>query len=170
MKLDTWVNLTEIASGIGVIVSLFFLATRIRESTELQRTESRIRSAEWDSRILIESAVLGETLAKIKSVDGVEPPLQAYMDRYGLTYRQAAAWGRYQYLNWESLAATFNQHGPSEQLASTIRSLASWPDQQMFLATHNYPDTEHTLDPEFWAYVERVTGQVHDHSKTGTPK
>lgn len=165
MKLHTWVNLAEIASGIGVIIGLFFLAIQIRESTALQRTESRIRGADWDSRIFIESEVLGATLAKIKQVDGIEPPIQVLMDRYGLSYQEAATWSRYMYLGWESLAATFEQHGPSEHLAETILFQASWPDQQLYLDSHAYPDTEHVLDPEFWAYVEAVTGKVHDHTQ-----
>jgi hypothetical protein len=90
------------------------------------------------------------------------------MDHYRLNYQEAAVWSRYMFLGWESLAATFERHGPSEQLADTIRFLASWPDQQMYLVTHTYPDLEHTMDPEFWAYVEQVTGQVHKHRQYPT--
>ena len=88
MKLKGWANLAEITASVAVVVSLIILIVQMKESNDIERAQSLFRVAYWDAQLFIMSEELPQAMAKIKAVDGND--MQMYMDRYDLSYEQAA--------------------------------------------------------------------------------
>lgn len=133
IELRTWVDVAEIAASLAVLVTLVILIAQIREASLVEQRESAIRAAEWDAAVFLQSDVLAEALSKIKAVDGIEEGIQNLMDRYDMSYEQAAAWNRYLTLNWAGLQAEFLYRGRTERLDQRIRRNLQWPDQQILM-------------------------------------
>jgi hypothetical protein len=72
------------------------------------------------------------------------------MRRYGLAARQAVAWNMFLLHVWRGLEADYVYSGPSEDLATSIRSLFAFPDNQLFYSPG-------TFSAEFAEYVESVS-------------
>ena len=90
MNLDRMARWAEILGNFGVVVTLVLLILQIQDNTQALRGQAVLdRAATLTQPFLGESSV-PEILGKIKAVDGPEPAVQAYMDRYALTYEEGA--------------------------------------------------------------------------------
>jgi hypothetical protein len=156
MKLKMWVDLAEISASIAVVISLVVLIFQIRESNELRQYEAGIRTAEWDSRVFIESNHLSKILAKIKEVDGIDPYITDYANRYGLTLEEVGIWTRWLALTWSGMAEEYDRYGPNDDLASAIERLASYRDQELWLEGHILEGRLGPYSDEFRSYVRQV--------------
>ena len=148
MKL--WVDVAEIIASVAVVITLVILIVQIREGNEIERAEAGLRQAQWDAQMFLTSGELPKILAKIKDVDGND--MQPFMDRYNLTYAEAATWNRWLTLMWRGIEIDFYRNGPSEALAQGIRNTAMWADQSLYIQGAFHEDNRFYA-PEFSAYV-----------------
>ncbi len=153
MKLQEWAHWAEITASVAVVVSLVFLTGEVSENTlALERQAIRDRSAAVNTPYLNDSQIPAIAV-KIKAVDGGWRPLvQAYVERYSLTYEEAVIWVRYQSVYWTGLEADFILDGESLALKNRVKSLLSWPDDQMYW---EYGGGQ-VSDASFIEYVERL--------------
>lgn len=156
MKLDRVAHWAEILANFGVIVTLVFLLLQVRDNTRALEGQAILqRSAAFTGPFLSES-VVPAVLAKIKAVDGPEPAVEAYMDRYSLTYEEGAVWERHIFSVWTSLEAEYAVFGESEELEQRIRMLLPFPDNVIWFENGG-PDWVST--PGFRDYIERLRAQ-----------
>ena len=152
MKLQEWAHWAEITASVAVVVSLVFLTGEVSENTlALERQAIRDRSAAVNAPFLNDSQIPA-IHAKVKAVDGSRSLVQAYVERYSLTYEEAFIWTRYLSVVWTGLEADFILEGESLSLKNRIKSLLSWPDDQMYW---EYGGGQ-VSDASFIAYVERL--------------
>ncbi len=152
MKLQEWAHWAEITASVAVVVSLVFLTGEVSENTlALERQAIRDRSAAINTPFLNDSQVPA-ILAKVKAVDGWRSLVQAYVERYSLTYEEAGIWTRYLSVVWTGLEADFILDGESLALKNRVKSLLSWPDDQMYW---EYGGGQ-VSDASFIEYVERL--------------
>lgn len=152
IQLRTWVDIAEITASLAVVVTLVILIVQIREAGLIEQRESAIRAAEWDAAVFLQSDVLAEALTKIKAVDGIEEGIQELMDRYDMSYEQAAAWNRYLVLNWAGVQADYLYHGRSKELDQRILHNLQWPDQAILIRPV-FGQTWSPFHPDFNDYV-----------------
>ena len=150
MKLKLWVDVAEIIASVAVVITLVILIFQIREGNEIERVEAGLRQAQWDAQMFLMSNELPDILAKIKEVDGND--MQPLMERYNLTYAEAATWNRWLTLMWRGIGIDFYRNGPSEGLARGIRNTATWPDQKLYIQGA-FNEEASFYGPEFSAYV-----------------
>jgi len=156
MKLERAAHAVEISANVGVIVTLVLLMLQVRDNTRALEGQSILqRGAAFQEPFVSESEVPA-VLAKIKAVDGPEPSVTAYMDRYGLTYEEAAIWTRHVWSVWTSLEAEYAVLGESPELSQKIRILLPFPDQEVWIESGG-ADWFNT--PGFREYVERLRAQ-----------
>jgi len=152
-RVSHWV---EIVANFGVIVTLVLLMLQVRDNTRALEGQAILqRGAAFTEPFLSESAA-PEILAKIKAVDGSEPVVAAYIERYGLTYAEASVWLRHVLSIWTSLEAEYAVLGESPDLANRIQILFPFPDQEIWF-DNGGPDFLST--PQFRDYVERLRAQ-----------
>lgn len=153
MKLERVAHWAEIFANVGVIVTLVLLMLQVRDNTRALEGQAILqRGAAFTDPFLSESAA-PEVLAKIKAVDGLEPAVAAYMERYDLTYAEAALWLRHLLSLWTSLEAEYAVLGDSEELSQRIRVLLPFPDQEIWFDNGG---PEWLSTPGFRAYIERL--------------
>ena len=156
MKLQEWAHWAEILASVAVVVTLVFLIGEVRENTlALESQAIRERARDLNGPFLIGSAI-PSILVKVKAVDGEEPVDQAYVDRYGMSYEEAAIWARYVGSFWVGLEADYVVRGPSDDLETRLKGLLAYPDNQI-LWDH---DAWQVLDPEFRDYVSSIREQI----------
>ncbi len=131
MKLRLWVDIAEIAASLAVVATLGLLVVQISQSNDIEQRQSALRQAQWDAQMFLLSDDLPHILSKIKAVDGYD--LQPFMEKYELSYAEAAAWNRWLSLMWRGVELDYLMNGPSKQLEEAIRNTAGWPDQQLFI-------------------------------------
>jgi hypothetical protein len=135
----------DFVSGVGVIVTLGYLAVQIRSNTRELRGEaqrelsSRISGQFFASREVLEAAV------KVKEKDGYDDFSKVLMSEYGLTPEQAESYWRYLSQIWLGLQADFRTGVLDEQITSL---LLSRNDNRLF-----WDSSRFAFDP---AFVERV--------------
>ena len=145
-----WVHWAEILAAISVVVSLVLLVIEVRGNTRaLERQILLDRSANVSAPFTSGPELL-EAFEKIKEIDGWRPEDEAFMRRYGLAADQAVAWNMFLLHVWRGLEADYAYSGPSEDLAASIRSLFSFPDNQLFYRPGIF-------SAEFAEYVESVS-------------
>jgi hypothetical protein len=131
MKLDRWAQLAEIAASIAVVATLIILTLEIRDNTRaLEGQAVRERSAAL-SEAYVRSPLIPSILAKVKEVDGPEPAETALMDRYDLSYEEAAIYGRFLGQILTGLEAEYLSVGPSPGLRDRIQLLFLFPDVRL---------------------------------------
>jgi hypothetical protein len=156
VKLDRLAHWAEILANFGVIVTLVLLTLQVRDNTNaLQGQAVFQRGAAFTAPYLSESRAPA-ILAKIKAVDGVEPVVAAYMERYDLTYEEGAVWLRHVFSIWTSLEAEYAVLGESPDLAHRIQLLFPYPDQEIWLDNEG---TSFLSTPRFRDYVERLRAE-----------
>jgi hypothetical protein len=131
MKLRLWVDIAEITASLAVVATLGLLVVQISQSNELEKRQSVLRQAQWDAQLFLLSDDLPNILAKIKAVDGYD--MQPFMEKYDLSYAEAASWNRWLVLMWRGMELDYMTLGPSEQFEQAIRTTVAWPDQQLFV-------------------------------------
>lgn len=150
MKMRLWVDIAEICASLAVVATLGLLVVQISQSNDLERRQSVMRQAQWDAQMFLLSDDLPNILGKIKAVDGYD--LQLFMDKYELSYAEAAEWNRWLLLMWRGMELDYMMNGPSEQFERTIRNTAAWPDQQLFVQGAFFPGSSFFSD-RFTDYV-----------------
>lgn len=131
MKLRIWVDIAEIVASLAVVATLGLLVVQISQSNDIEKRQSILRQAQWDAQMFLMSDNLPNILSKIKAVDGYD--LQPFMEKYELTYAEAAEWNRWLLLMWRGMEVDYMMNGPSEQFKRVIRNTAAWSDQQLFV-------------------------------------
>ena len=137
MKLRLWVDIAEIAASLAVLATLGLLVVQISQSNDIEKRQSVMRQTQWDAQMFLLSDNLPNILAKIKAVDGYD--VQPFMERYDLSYAEAAAWNRWLTLMWRGMELDYMMNGPSEQFEQVIRNTVAWPDQQLFVQGAFFP-------------------------------
>lgn len=156
MKLERVAHWAEILANFGVIVTLVLLMLQVRDNTRALHGQAILqRGAAFTDPFLSESAA-PTVLAKIKAMDGPEPAVAAYMDRYDLTYEEGAVWLRHIHSLWTSLEAEFAVLGESAELEQRIRILLPFPDVVIWFENGG-PDWLST--PGFRDYVQRLRAE-----------
>ena len=151
MNLKQTANWAEIIASAAVIASLVFLIFEVRENTR-----ALDRQAIRDQSTILNAPFVGDPkipaiLAKVKEIDGPEPGEQALIDRYGMSYEEAAIYGRYVSANFNGLEAEFALSGASPRLQERIQLLLSFPDVQLALKWAPQLSSE-----EFIEYVDEL--------------
>jgi hypothetical protein len=151
MNLKQTASWAEIIASAAVVASLVFLIFEVRENTRaLDRQAIRDQSTALNAPF-VDDPKIPAILAKVKEVDGPEPIEQALIDRYGMTYEEAAIFGRYVSANLNMIEAEFALTGPSPRLQERIQLLLSFPDAQLVLQWAPQLSSE-----EFIAYVNEA--------------
>lgn len=157
MRLKFWVDVAEITASLAVVATLVILILQIKESNDIEQAQAGLRQAQWDAQLFLTSGELPQILAKIKDVDGYD--LQPWIERYDLSYAEAASWNRWLTLLWRGMEIDFLLLGPNARLDQTIRQAAHWPDQQLYLQGAFFPGTP-LFNKDFAAYVREITDVV----------
>ena len=129
MNWDALSAFSELFAAVAVIGTLIYLARQIRESTESQVRSMRNRHEDAVSGDLIGSSDLARILTKIKEVDGHSPLVEAFVERYDLSYEDANRWVRYLMRMWFGMHTDF-KFGVSDDAG--IRAAFYYPDQALF--------------------------------------
>lgn len=157
MKIDRIAPWIEMLANLGVIVSLIFLVAEVRNNTEvLQINAAEDRTAALN-RPLLTNPALAEILSKIKAVDGSEPIVDAFVERYDLNYAEATMFIRYLGDLWTGLDSEFTQLGRSDALAHRIRQLLVFPDQALWFEAGG-PDW--FMSQAFQSYVRSLRAEM----------
>lgn len=157
MKLERAAQWAEIFANFGVILSLLFLVFEVRENTQILRIQAAEERTTALNAPILSNSGLAEILAKIKTVDGVEPHVEAFMERYELTYAESTIWTRYLGDLWSGMDVEFVQLGPSEQLAHRIRQLLAFPDETLWLDSGS---ADWFMSDNFRAYVASIRASM----------
>lgn len=150
MKLRLWVDIAEITASLAVVATLGLLVVQISQSNDIEQRQAALRQAQWDAQMFLLSDDLPQILAKIKAVDGYD--LQPFMERYDLSYAEAASWNRWLLLMWRGVELNYMMNGPSEKLEQIIRNTVVWSDQQLFVQGAFFPGSP-IFSEEFTTYV-----------------
>ncbi len=155
MKLKRLAHAAEIFASFAIAVSLVFLILELRNNTLIQERQMQMdRNASLTDPYLSSPDVL-KVYAKVKAVDGAEPLVEAFMDRYNLTPEEAVLWSRQVQSNWFVWQTNYLFGGPSKDLESTIRGIFKYPDVRIAYEINE----DSLLSPEFIAYVESIIGE-----------
>jgi hypothetical protein len=159
-----WAQRIEIVASLSVILTLVFLILEVRgHSSAIER---QIMRDQWISvsDVIINNSDMAETYVKIKAVDGVEPLIQAFIDRYTLSAEESVRWTRFQLLHWGGIRADYVYSGPSQALEEQISGLLGFPDNELFWRYAIAPD----LRDDFNAYVASVRAAAYPERSEGT--
>ena len=124
----------EILGGLAVVATLFYVARQIRDHTRAVERQSHLDRIQNVAGPMLNSPHnLPRIYAKVKAIDGgMEPLTQTLMETYDLDVEESVTWARYQHQVWFGLEADYLFGGPSQQLATMIRTLISFPDSKLF--------------------------------------
>mgnify|MGYP001816494569 CR=1 FL=1 len=157
MKIRIWVDIAEITASLAVVATLGLLVVQINQSNDIEQRQSILRQAQWDAEMFLLSDELPSILSKIKAVDGYD--LQPWMERYELSYAEAASWVRWLTLMWRGWELDYMTNGPSNGLEQAIRDTANWPDQKLYMQGVFFPETPF-FSSQFTDYVLSATKEV----------
>ena len=157
MKLKIWVDIAEITASLAVVATLGLLVIQISQSNDIEQRQSALRQAQWDAEMFLLSDELPSILSKIKAVDGHD--LQTWMERYELSYAEAASWNRWLTLMWRGWELDYMMNGPSKKLEQAIRNITNWPDQQLYMQGAFFSGTPFFSD-QFTDYVLSATAEI----------
>lgn len=147
---NRWFHYIEVITGLSVVVTLGVLIVEVRTNTRaIERQILVDRAANAAAPFVLGSELL-EAYERIKEVDGWDPEVQEFMERYDLEPRQAIAWTRFLLVNWAGLESDYLTSGPSDKLRSQIIGLMTFPDNQLF-----WESAGGWFDSGFVAYVEQ---------------
>lgn len=132
MKVERWTQWAEIAASVAVIVSLVFLIQEVRYNTAAMERQAVMDQAAAVNAPFVEESPLPSIMAKIKAVDGPDPAVSAFVDRYDLSYEEAVRWIRHLSLIWIGLEADFVASGPTARLERTTQGLLQGEDNRLF--------------------------------------
>jgi hypothetical protein len=133
-----------------LLIDSIFSRTALRGQAILERASTLTQP-------FLSESPFPEILAKIKAVDGSEPAVQAYMDRYSLTYEERAVWLRHMLSIWTALETEYAMLGASEELATRIRLLMPFPDQAVWFENGG---PEWLSSPDSRGHIESIRSQI----------
>jgi hypothetical protein len=154
MNTREWAARAEIVASIAVVVSLVFLVQEVRDNT---RALERQTYLDQQSRLVspyMDSAEFRSLYAKIKTVDGVEPQVAAFMDRYDLSMEQAVYWVRSPEILFVQLEADYLTLGLDARMADMVNGLLSFPDAALYWTSIRGGQGKH--DQRFVRWVESI--------------
>ena len=149
-----WTRWIEPLTSVSVIISLIVLIAEVRTNTRAIERQNRLDYVTSLTEPFLDDVPIGAVLAKIKAVDGREAPIEAFIEAYGLTDVEAAAWGRYLYRLWYGIEADFYYSG-REAVESTARTLLLYPDAKLYWKTNR---GYHSA--EFGAFIDGLTSEI----------
>jgi hypothetical protein len=141
----------EILTGISIVITLALLTAEVRGNTRALERQIRMDRAQAVAEPILESEVLRDAYRAVKTRDGWEPDMAAFMEQYGLTEEQAIAWTRFLYWAWVRVEADFEYLGRDPDLRSSIEGLLGFPDNALFWETSSEGFT-----PAFREWVEEI--------------
>ncbi|MBC2839849.1 hypothetical protein [Robiginitalea sp. SC105] len=153
MKLKKLVQWVELVANIAVVISVVYLSLEVQKNTKAIESQSIKDRSQRLNQPYINSPLIPSILAKIKQVDGPEPGEANLMNRYNLTYEEAAIYGRYTTEIMSGLEAEYIQAGPSQGLIERVQLLFLFPD--IYIAWDNgyFPQIQSI---EFKDYVSHI--------------
>lgn len=151
MKLKDWASTAEIVASFAVVISLAFIILEIRGNTLAIERQASIERYERIVDPYINTTAISSIYAKIKAVDGLEPVVAAYVERYDLGVDEAVRLEMLSYRIWLGHEVDFINDGPSARLGGAIRFGLAFPDTQIF-----WQILKESFDPEFGAYVKSL--------------
>lgn len=155
MTLEKWAHWAEIVASGAVIVTLVVLVQEVRGNTRALERQADLDRAAALTTPFFEAPELASILAKIKSVDGADPVVQALSDRYGLTSEEAILWERHLWRVWLEHEADFSRTGPSGELQAWIKGALATPDNRLYWDLRGPAS-----GPGFRALVDGLASQV----------
>ena len=145
-KLNQWLTL---AANLGVLAGIIFLALEIQQNTA---TMNRQAGVERTSRLMGPYVQdIPAIYEKVKAVDGEEPVITVFKDRYKLDTQEAVTWVGFLQSNWQVYESDFRHLGPSAELDADIRYMMSFPDNQLL-----WDRLKSSFDVDFVDYVESL--------------
>ena len=147
--------ISEIAAAVAVVISLAILIYEVRQNTQAMERQTHIDRVASLTQPYLQSPIVAETYARIKSKDGVEPIVAELRDNYELSVEQAVVWRNMLEKIWITLEAEFLFDGPSEALGTLVADLAEYPDNRIYLR-HSGP----YFSPAFMSYVEENSNRA----------
>lgn len=114
--------------------------------------ERQIR-AEYNNSIvapLISTPELLTAYEKVKTQDGWEPDIRAFMEQYKLEPAEAVSWTRMLSGIWWGMEIDYLTRGPSPELAKAVSGLLHFPDNQLY-----WQENRTGFEPGFTVYVDR---------------
>lgn len=132
MKLDDTARWAEILGNLGVVVTLVLLLLQIQDNAQILQGQAFVERGAALNDPFVNDTALPSIIAKIKAVDGEDPMIRAYMDRYALSYAEGEVWARHVLSMWVGLEAEYTTFGASESLARRMSQLLQYPDQQIW--------------------------------------
>jgi len=149
LKLKKLALAAEIVASFGVIITLVLLLLEVRGNTLTMERQIEMAHFETLFTPFIEPSVLLSAMTKIKTVDGSEVDVAAFMATYDMSEAEAIAWSRFQLIMWAGIQQRFVYDGPSDRLAAEIRKLMNHPDVALFLKHSHFSE-------EFTAYIAQA--------------
>jgi len=148
-NLNRWLTLV---ANLAVVAGIIFLALELRQNTIMQERQMEFDRITSMNAPYYSSPELARALIKTKEVDGLEPSVAEFVDRYDFTPEEAVVYSRYILDGWYKRNAHFTFFGPSENLERRLRGLMKYPDVRIVFELNE--DSE--LTPEFVAYVKSI--------------
>ena len=159
-----WAQRIEIIASLSVILTLVFLILEVRGNTSTIERQIMLDQYVSVTDVFINNSDMAEAFVKIKAVDGVEPLIQAFIDRYALSAEESVRWTRFLMLRWGGLRADYVYSGPSQSLEGQIKGLLSFPDNELFWRYAIAPN----LRDDFNTYVVSVRAAAYPERGEGT--
>jgi hypothetical protein len=157
MNQAKWKDYAELVGFVAIIISLVVLIIEVRQNTlATERQIALDRAAAMTSPFF--DSELASILAKIKSADGADPNIVAFIEAYDLSYREAVIWERHLWYAWEVLAAEFEADGPSPSLDASVLAMLINRDNQLYV-THS---GKFRFSDDFRDYVTTLQGRVDE--------
>ena len=153
MNWDAIGAIGDFVSGIGVIVTLGYLAVQIRSNTNVLRGQAHRELSSNVSAQLFASREVLEAAVKVKEKDGYDDVSKALMDEYGLTPQQAESYWRYLLKIWFGLQADFRTGVLDERFVS---ALLRTNDNKLFWGAI----AEVAFEPTFVERVRRIEARA----------
>lgn len=154
MTKDQWRWWLEMITGLAVVISLIVLVVEVRTNTAAIERQGRIDQLNMINQPYLDDVEMGRVLAKVKSVDGREDHVSAFMEAYDLTEVEAATWTRGLYSLWGAIEADYLYSGP-DVVERTVRAMIDFPDAKLYW---QHMQTFHS--EEFAEYIDGILKEV----------
>jgi hypothetical protein len=149
LKLKKLALIAELVASLAVILTLVLLLLEVRGNTLAVKRQIAMDHYNSIFTSFIDPPTLLSAMKKVKAVDGMEHYVHAFMETYGLNDAEAYVWSRFLLQIWMGLLQDFDDNGPSERLAASIRPLLAFPDNNLFLEHFRFPEP-------FESYIDSV--------------
>jgi hypothetical protein len=123
MKLEKWALLAEVISGVAILTTLIVLVLDVRSNGRLMQRQLDMERLE--RRYYGDSIELIQALEQIRAIEpeSNSPGLNAYMERYDLSFQDAMRWASYVWRTWVMYETDFlagDRDGVEGEVADSI--------------------------------------------------